>query len=156
MTPLIFASIAPDDPALAALIDHHAAHSAAHYPSDSNHNEDGAALAAQGAVMFAGRIDVGGPVVAMGGYKLIGPTEAEVKSMHVLEAVRGQGAAAQLLALILDHARAAGIRRISLETGSLPASAAARHLYTRAGFVTCPPFGTYQPDQMSIFMTRTL
>ncbi|WP_439137575.1 GNAT family N-acetyltransferase [Roseicyclus sp.] len=156
MTPLFYALIAPDDPALAALIARHAAHSAAHYPSDSNHNEDGAALAAQGAVMFAGRGGPAGPVLAMGGYKPIGPDAAEIKSMHVAEAARGQGAGAHILGLILAHAHAAGLRRISLETGSLPASAAARRLYARAGFVTCPAFGTYRPDPMSIFMTRTL
>ena len=156
MNSLVYAMIAPDDPALAALIAHHAAHSATHYPAESNHNQDGNALAAIGAVMFAGRLGPTGAVVAMGGYKLIGPDAAEVKSMHVTEAARGQGAGAHILTLILDHARRAGARQIWLETGSLPASSAARRLYARAGFVTCPPFGEYQPDPMSIFMTRTL
>ena len=156
MNSLVYAMIAPDDPALAALIAHHAAHSAAHYPGESNHNQDGNALAAIGAVMFAGRLGPTGAVVAMGGYKLIGPGAAEVKSMHVTEAARGQGAGAHILTLILDHARRAGVRHIWLETGSQPASAAARRLYARAGFVTCPAFGDYHPDPMSIFMTRTL
>ena len=156
MTELIYALIAPDDPALAPLIARHAAHSAAHYPGESNHNQDGAALAAQGAVIFAARHGGAGPVVAMGGYKMIGPTEAEVKSMHVLEAVRGQGAGRHILGLILDHARASGVRRISLETGSLPASGPARAMYEKAGFRECPPFGDYTADPFSIFMTRTL
>ena len=113
-------------------------------------------LPAIGAVMFPGRLGRTGAVVAMGGYKLIGPDAAEVKSMHVTEAARRQGAGAHILTLILDHARRAGARQIWLETGSLPASSAARRLYARAGFVTCPPFGEYQPDPMCIFMTRTL
>ena len=153
---LVYDRIAPNDPALAQMIAHHAAHSAVHYPGESNHNQDGAALATQGAVMFAGRLGAAGPVVAMGGYKMIAPSHAELKSMHVADAMRGQGAGAHLVGLILDHARAAGARRISLETGSLPASAAARRLYEQAGFSYCPPFGSYAPDPMSIFMTRTL
>lgn len=153
---LRFASIAPDDPALAELIARHAAESAAHYPSESNHNQDGAALAAQGAMMFAGRMAQGGPVLAMGGYKIFAPGEAEVKSMHVADAARGQGVGAHILGLILDHARAAGVARLWLETGSLQASAAARRLYEKAGFIYCPPFGPYRPDPMSVFMTRAL
>jgi putative acetyltransferase len=56
--------------------------------------------------------------------------------------------------MILDHARGAGLTRLSLETGSLEGSAAARRLYERAGFTYCPPFGSYADDPMSVFMTR--
>ena len=153
---MIYERMDPAHESLAHLIARHAAHSAAHYPADSNHNQDGAALAADGLVMFVGRLGPDGPVVAMGGYKRIAPGLAEVKSMHVTDAARGQGAGAHILGLILDHARAAGVGRISLETGSRLASAAARRLYERAGFTLCAPFGTYQPDPMSIFMTRAL
>lgn len=153
---LCYAPIAPDDPALAALIARHAAESAAHYPGESNHNQNGAALAAQGTAMFAGRLGADGPVVAMGGYKRIAPHAGEVKSMHVAQDMRGHGAGGQILARILEHARAAGLGRLWLETGSLPASAAARGLYERMGFAYCPPFGSYRHDPMSVFMTRAL
>jgi hypothetical protein len=33
----------------------------------------------------------------MGGYKVIAPGEGEVKSMHVTQAARGQGAGARIL-----------------------------------------------------------
>lgn len=153
---MIFARIDPTEPALAPLIARHAAESAAAYPAESNHNQDGAALAAEGAVIFAGRLEPKGPVLAMGGYKILAPGEGEVKSMHVSADLRGQGAGRHLLALILAHARAAGVRRLWLETGSLPASAAARAMYERAGFTYCPPFGDYAIDPMSVFMTRAL
>lgn len=153
---LIYARIAPDDPALHPLIARHAAESAAAYPSDSNHNADGAALAAAGAVMFAARAGTQGRVLAMGGYLPIAPGEVEIKSMHVDAALRGKGAGARILGMILADAKAAGMSRIWLETGSLPASAAARRMYERAGFVPCPPFGAYRPDPMSVFMTRAL
>ena len=153
---IIYERMDPADVALADLIARHAAHSAAHYPADSNHNQDGAALAADGLVMFVGRVGHGGPVVAMGGYKRIAPGQGEVKSMHVAQTARGHGAGAHILGLILEHARAAGLDRLSLETGSLPVSGAARRLYERAGFTDCPPFGSYSPDPMSVFMSRAL
>lgn len=146
--------IAADDPALSEMIAVHAAQSDAAYPAASNHHQDGATLAAEGAVMFVAR--EAGRVVGMGGYKIIAPGEAEVKSMHVAETARGRGVAARLLETILDDARSAGVRQVFLETGSLDASAAARRLYERAGFAYCPPFASYRADPLSVFMTRAL
>ena len=151
---LDYARIDPRDPALADLIARHAAHGDAHYPAESNHHMDRAAMAAEGLVLFAGRRD--GAIVAMGGYKVIGPGVAELKSMHVAEAVRGQGAGRRILQMILADARARGLSRISLETGSLAASAAARRLYEGFGFAYCAPFGSYREDPMSVFMTLSL
>jgi len=151
---LEYRRVDPGDPAVAALIARHAAHGDAHYPSESNHHQDGAAMAACGVILFAGLSD--GIAVAMGGYKVIAPGEGEVKSMHVTEAARGQGAGARILEMIVDHARDRGLCRLSLETGSHEASAAARRLYERAGFSYCAPFGGYVDDPMSVFMTRAL
>jgi len=151
---LEYRRIDADDPAVAGLIARHAAHGDAHYPAESNHHQDEAAMAAEGVTLFAGLRD--GIAVAMGGYKVIAPGEGEVKSMHVTEAARGQGAGARILEIILDHARDRGLDRMFLETGSREASAAARRLYERAGFSYCAPFGAYVDDPMSVFMTRTL
>jgi putative acetyltransferase len=151
---LDYRRIDPEDPIVAELIARHAAHGDAHYPAESNHHQDGAAMAAEGVVLFVGL--KAGQAVAMGGYKVIAPGEGEVKSMHVTQAARGQGAGARILDMILNHARGAGLTRLSLETGSLEGSAAARRLYERAGFTYCPPFGSYVDDPMSVFMTRPL
>ncbi|MEE3703942.1 hypothetical protein V2H43_11070, partial [Pasteurella multocida] len=56
----------------------------------------------------------------------------------------------------LDDARARGVARISLETGSQPFFAAARALYAKHGFAECPPFGGYRADPNSTFMTLGL
>jgi len=53
-------------------------------------------------------------------------------------------------------ARDRGLRRLSLETGSMPAFAPARALYARAGFTVCGPFGNYPPSVTSTFMTLVL
>ena len=81
---------------------------------------------------------------------------AELKSMRTAPHRTGEGIAAQVLVHVLDEARAAGVRRVSLETGSEDFFAPARRLYARHGFVECPPFGRYRPDPLSTFMTREL
>jgi putative acetyltransferase len=87
----------------------------------------------------------------MGGYKIIAPAEGEVKSMHVTRGrARAGGRRAICLDMIVNHARAArACTRLSLETGSLEGSAAARRLYEKAGFTYCPPFGSLcgRPDE---------
>lgn len=151
---IVYDRIDPRAPEVAGLIARHAAHGDAHYPSESNHHQDGAGLAAEGVTLFVGRMR--GEVVAMGGYKVIGPGTGEVKSMHVAEAARGKGAGAAILARIVAHARDNGLRRLMLETGSREASAPARRLYERAGFVYGEPFGGYRHDPESVFMTLAL
>ena len=61
-----------------------------------------------------------------------------------------------ILASLLDEARAQGLTRVSLETGSAEMFAPARALYAAHGFEDCPPFGSYVEDPLSVFMTRTL
>ncbi|MDG4647991.1 GNAT family N-acetyltransferase [Roseibacterium sp. SDUM158017] len=145
--------LAFDAAGLEALMAHHAAHSAAHYP-ESNHGMDAAALEAADVRLFGGW--AAGRLVAMGGYVPIAPDEAEVKSMHVLQEARGTGAGRAILDAIVQAARREGVARLRLETGSGPASAPARALYARSGFVETPPFGAYAPDPQSVFMCRDL
>ena len=54
---LEYRRIDADDPAVAGLIARHAAHGDAHYPAESNHHQDGAAMAAEGVTLFAGLRD---------------------------------------------------------------------------------------------------
>jgi putative acetyltransferase len=154
LTGLAVARIGPDTPGLASLMADHEAHSAAHYPAESNHNLDAAALFAMGGRVFGAVAQ--GNLVAMGAYVPLGRGEAELKSMHVAGAARGRGAGRAILAAILDAARAEGFVRLRLETGSRDASAAARSLYARAGFVETGPFGAYRPDPESVFMALDL
>jgi putative acetyltransferase len=74
----------------------------------------------------------------------------------VVEAARGRGIGGAMLQHLIDDAAAAGITRLSLETGSWAYFAPAVALYHRHGFVECEPFGEYVPDRNSIFMTREL
>lgn len=98
----------------------------------------------------------GNVAVAMGALKVIGPSHGELKSMHVRSDFRGIGLADAILSRLLEEARAMGLKRVSLETGSQEVFAAARAFYGRNGFTTCGPFEGYGPDQHSFFMTKAL
>ena len=144
----------PRNPDLAALIRRHAAHSDAHYPAESNHHLSPDELARSGVAFFA--LWEGDRPVAMGALAPLAPGEAEIKSMHVTGDRRGAGLGAAMLAHLISEARAAGVDRLWLETGSRDASAPARALYARAGFRVCPPFGDYVDDPESVFMVLDL
>jgi len=76
--------------------------------------------------------------------------------MRTTAAARGRGVAASVLGWLLAEARARGLRRVSLETGTEDYFAAAHRLYLRHGFVDCDPFGDYTLDPHSRFMTIAL
>lgn len=95
-------------------------------------------------------------LLAIGAWKRLSDTEAEVKSMHVAATRRGKGVGGTMLTHLMDDARAAGMQRMSLETGSSDYFRPAFSLYSRHGFVVCGPFSNYRPDPNSIFMTRPL
>lgn len=76
--------------------------------------------------------------------------------MHVLEQVRGYGVGSRLIDAVIKEASKRGLRRLSLETGSRDASAAARKLYEKLGFDYCVPFGDYDEDPECVFMTKQL
>lgn len=95
-------------------------------------------------------------LIGCGAIKELDATHAEIKSMRVAAAYRGQGVASQLLQHILREATQRGYLRLSLETGAMPYFEPARRLYQKFGFTPCPPFSTYQADPNSVFMTREL
>lgn len=73
--------------------------------------------------------------------------------MHTAESARRKGVGSAILRRIIAAARARGMSRLSLETGSWPYFAPARALYAAHGFVECEPFAGYGPDPNSVFMT---
>lgn len=95
-------------------------------------------------------------LLAVGALKRLSTTHGEVKSMHTARAARRRGIGSVMLRHIIDAARARGMTRLSLETGSSDYFQPARALYQCHGFVACPPFDTYRPDPNSIFFTRDL
>jgi len=139
---------------LALLMQRHTADMHADTPPESIHMMDAGQLAVPDVSFFVLR-DNGEPL-AMGAFKRIDATHAEIKSMHVLTEARGRGLSRTMLDHLLTQAQAAGFSRLSLETGVQPTFIAARALYYKAGFVDCSPFQGYVEDPNSLFMTKTL
>jgi putative acetyltransferase len=95
-------------------------------------------------------------LLAVGALKRLSPEHGEVKSMHTAEGVRGRGYGGAMLRHIIAAARARGLSRLSLETGSWEYFRAARALYERHGFKACGPFADYIADPNSVFMSLDL
>ncbi len=76
--------------------------------------------------------------------------------MRTPAALRRRGAGRAVLLHILAEAQQRGYDRLSLETGPAESFNAAHRLYESVGFVHCGPFGDYQPDPYSVFMTLDL
>jgi putative acetyltransferase len=95
-------------------------------------------------------------LMGCGALKQLSTTHAELKSMRTAAAHVRKGVARSLLRHIEAAARARGIQRISLETGSHAPFAAAQKLYASEGYIECGPFADYVLDPYSLFMTKTL
>jgi putative acetyltransferase len=142
----------PTRPDVLALLGEHLADMYATSPAESVHALDPTALAKPEITFWTARVD--GRLLGCGALKELSPSEGEIKSMRTAAAARGRGVATQILARLLRTAAERGYTRLNLETGSQEFFAPARRLYQRHGFVECPPFGDYQPDPNSVFMTR--
>jgi len=88
--------------------------------------------------------------------KAFSVSHGEVKSMHTLQTARRRGFGALMLGHIIREARARGMARLSLETGSWDYFKPAHALYRAHGFVDCGPFEGYVEDPNSLFLTLDL
>ena len=140
---------------LALLFERHTADMHADTPPESIHMMDASELDIPAVHFFVAREN--GQALAMGAFKILSEAgHAEIKSMHVLSEARGRGLSKAMLAHVEAAARAAGVTRLSLETGVQPTFIAARALYERAGYDVCGPFEGYWDDPNSLFMTKSL
>ena len=97
-----------------------------------------------------------GVPVACGGWRSHGDdgVTAEVKRMYVAPEARRRGIARRVLAALEDSARAAGRRRIILETGDRQPEAV--KLYETAGYERIENFGFYRDSPNCISFGRSL
>jgi putative acetyltransferase len=95
-------------------------------------------------------------LLGAGALKRLSADHGEVKSMYTAESTRSIGVGSAMLRHIIATARASGMSRLSLETGSRDYFRPARTFYKRNGFLECPPFGDYLLDPNSVFMSMDL
>lgn len=149
--------VSPDDPRredVVALLTEHLSDMRATSPPESIHALDVDALVSPAITFVTARED--GVLLGCGALKVHSADHGEIKSMRTTYAARGRGVAADVLDWLLTEARARGLRRVSLETGTQEYFSAAHRLYLRHGFVDCEPFGDYRLDPHSRFMTIAL
>ena len=122
------------------------------YPDESNHLVSADVLATHPAVFLAARRD--GELLGSIALLVIAPGHAEMKRMFVRSEARRMGLGRRLLNALEQVARGRGITRISLETGIKQPEAIG--LYRTADYQDCLPFGGYEADPLSHFMTKNL
>lgn len=148
-----------DDPRVRAVLHEHVARARAETARGSAHALDLAGLRAADVTFWSAWLDddreaLTATVAGVGALRQLSGDHGEVKSMYAVESFRGRGIGGALLRHILAEAASRGMTRVSLETGAWAYFAPARALYARHGFVPCPPFGDYEADPNSVFMTR--
>lgn len=94
----------------------------------------------------------GQQIVAIGALKCLGDGTGEVKSMRTHPDHLRRGAAGLILEQIIAEARALGLARLSLETGSGPAFEPALALYRKRGFQNGEAFSDYEPSAFCQFL----
>lgn len=137
-----------------ALLAHHRTEAHASTPARNAHALDSAGLAAPDIAVFTAWD--GDALLGVAALRMLEPGHAEIKSMRTHPDHLRRGVAGALLDHLLAAARARGVARLSLETGTHPMFDAANILYERAGFTDRDAFGGYPPSAHNRFMTRTV
>ncbi len=141
-------------PAVIRLLEEHLQSMTLHSPPESIHALDLAGL--QRPEMTFWSVWQEGDLLGCGALKELDARHGEIKSMRTATAHLRKGVARRLMVHLIEEARRRSYERLSLETGSMEAFAAARNLYASFGFRECEPFGSYVLDPYSVFMTREL
>jgi putative acetyltransferase len=136
------------------LLRRHMEFAKANTPPEDVHALEVSQLVDPGLTFYSYRRD--GELLAVGALKQLDGRHAELKSIHTAAEARRSGVGRAMVEHLIGVARDHGFRRVSLETGSTQAFAAARSLYAQAGFTPCGPFGDYPPGRGNTFMTRAL
>ena len=141
-------------PQIAALLAEHLHNMYEQSPPESVHALGIERLRAPDITMWTAWQD--GELLGCAALKELDREHGEVKSMRTASRHLRKGVGSALLRHLIAEAKRRSYRRLSLETGSQPAFAAARNLYARFGFQPCGPFADYIDDPNSVYMTRTL
>jgi putative acetyltransferase len=98
----------------------------------------------------------GNKIIGIGALKELGDGRGEVKSMRTHPEHLRKGVAALLLEHLIIEAKARGLKRLTLETGSGPAFDPALALYRKRGFVDGEAFSDYERSAFNQFLDLPL
>jgi putative acetyltransferase len=136
------------------LLERHLAFANTHSPPEDVHALDITGLEDRAVTFFSFR--TGGQLLGVCAIRELDAQHCELKSMHTAEEARGLGVGRAMVDHLIAVARERGIRRVSIETGTMDAFIPARTLYASSGFEPCEPFGEYTNSPNSICMTLWL
>lgn len=151
---VVIAADDPRDPRVREVLEAHLAFAHGYTPADHVHALDVDRLVDPAVTFFSARRD--GEVLGVGALRRLDDDHAEIKSMHVRAAARGQGIGRMVVDHLVRVAAERGHGRVSLETGTMEAFGPARALYAQVGFAPCPPFAEYTANPYSMCMALVL
>jgi putative acetyltransferase len=122
-------------------------------PPEYRHHMTVEQMAAGDTVVFVAR-DGDAATLGMGALRRHADGVGEVKRMFVKPEARGRGVGGAILARVEALAREHHLARVVLETGSN--FDAAKRVYERGGFVTCPPVLDYPASPWTAFYVKEL
>ncbi|AAZ24877.1 GNAT family N-acetyltransferase [Colwellia psychrerythraea] len=141
-------------PAVIALLEQHHQDMLLHSPEESVHALDLSALAQENISFWCVWKD--DALAGCGALKELDNAHGEIKSMRTSPDFLRQGVAKLLVEYIISQATNRGYQKLSLETGTMAAFLPAQKLYQQLGFHFCQPFGNYQEDPFSTFMSKSI
>ncbi|WP_424160686.1 GNAT family N-acetyltransferase [Bacillus amyloliquefaciens] len=141
-------------PDVIALLQDHLKSMTLYSPPESIHALNTDRLRQPDVTFWSARED--GVLLGCGALKELNSRHGELKSMKTSPQHVRKGVAKRILHHIIEEAKRRGYQRLSLETGSMEAFLPARLLYEKAGFQYCEPFGDYNEDPNSLFMTLNM
>lgn len=142
----------PDTPDAIMLIEELEEHLAPFYPATSRHGYSVEKLIKQGVAFFVTRHD--GVPAGCGGVQFFDLEYGELKRMFVRPQFRRLGLAKLMLEHLEAYSLEHNISLLRLETGIHQKEAIG--LYERMGYQSCPPFGEYTNDPLSLFFEKKI
>ena len=149
---LTIAIESPRQEGVIRLLDMSSAYAESLYPAESNHMLDLSSLEKAEVTFWVAR--VGEMIVGCCALVEAGDGTAEIKRMFVDPVARGRSVARRLMETLEAAALEKGLSAVRLETGIYQPEAIG--LYRKFGYLEIPPFGSYQPDPLSLFMEKRL
>jgi putative acetyltransferase len=140
--------------AVISLLQEHHKDMLAHSPLESVHTLDLSALEHPDVTFWS--LWINQDLAGIGAIKELDKDHCEIKSMRTSAKFLRKGIARKVLGHIVEQAIIRSYKRLSLETGTMDAFIPAQKLYQQFGFQACEPFGNYQEDPYSMFMSKTI